>query len=212
MSERSNLVNAAVGVCIVGLGVVLLLHSLGVLDLAPLVRYWPILLVVLGAAVTIQALREGERPSPAPIGFILLILLGGFLASHLAAMRASGPAGSADGQINVVAVMSGSHPPAPTGPFAGGQIGSIMGGTEIDLRQATIAPGTTPSLDLFTVMGGVVIRVPENWRVDSEAVFVMGGMSDKRPSASDAARQVPDPSAPRLVIKGTVIMGGLTVR
>ena len=57
---------------------------------------------------------------------------------------------------------------------------SVMGGSNIDLREVTIAPGETVTVDLFTLMGGGVIRVPDQWVVDIQTVQVMGGVKDRR--------------------------------
>lgn len=209
MPERFNLVNVAVGTCVAGLGIVLLLHSFGVIQLAPLVRYWPVVLVVIGAAVTAQAVLGGTRPAPAPIGLIVLVLLGGFVASHVASMRDASASAPQAGRLNSVTVMGGYHPQPPTGEFTGGQIANVMGGSQIDLRQATIAPGAAADIELFTMMGGVDLRVPDNWQVEADTVFVMGGMDDKRPHADTAQT---DPIAPKLILRGSVIMGGITIR
>ena len=57
---------------------------------------------------------------------------------------------------------------------------SIMGGTQLDLRQATMAPGEEAVIDVFAVMGGAIVRIPEGWIVDVQATSVMGGIKDQR--------------------------------
>jgi hypothetical protein len=52
------------------------------------------------------------------------------------------------------------------------------------------------------MMGGFEIRVPESWSVIFEVTPFMGGVEDK-------ARISSDPSAPRLVIRGFVMMGSV---
>jgi hypothetical protein len=209
MPERLNIVNIAIGACIAALGVVLLLHSFGVLQLAPLIRYWPIVLVVIGLAITAQAVIGSERPAPAPVGLVILILVGGLVATHINSMRAGAVSGPTVGRIDSVTVMGGNKPQLPQGAFMGGQIATVMGGTQLDLRQATNGPGTTTDLELFTVMGGVDLWVPSNWRVENDTLFIMGGLEDKRPHSGDTTV---DPTAPRLVIHGSIVMGGLTLR
>jgi predicted membrane protein len=58
-------------------------------------------------------------------------------------------------------------------------------------------------LDVSSVMGGVNIRVPENWTVVSRVSSIMGGYKDntRRPATDDH----------RLALKGTVVMGGLKI-
>jgi len=80
-----------------------------------------------------------------------------------------------------------------------------MGGCEIDLRQASIAPGTEAIIDVFAFWGGIDIKVPEDWVVITKAVPIMGGIEDKS--------RVPQPlSTKRLIIRGIVVMGGIVVK
>jgi hypothetical protein len=55
------------------------------------------------------------------------------------------------------------------------------------------------------MMGGFEIVVPETWRVISEVTPFMGGIEDK-------SRTSANPNAPTLVIRGFMMMGGLTLR
>ena len=78
-----------------------------------------------------------------------------------------------------------------------------MGGCEIDLRKATIGEEEAV-LDIFAFWGGVVIQVPEEWEVDNRVNAFLGGVENK-------TRPVPS-GAQRLVLTGTVLMGGAEVK
>ena len=54
-------------------------------------------------------------------------------------------------------------------------------------------------------MGGYEIRVPETWNVVVDVVPFMGGYEDK-------TRHPADPSAPRLRVRGFVMMGGVEIK
>jgi hypothetical protein len=54
-------------------------------------------------------------------------------------------------------------------------------------------------------MGGFEIKVPETWNVIVDIVPFMGGYEDK-------TRHPSDPAAPRLRIRGFVMMGGVEIR
>ena len=54
-------------------------------------------------------------------------------------------------------------------------------------------------------MGGFEILVPETWGVSFEVTPFMGGIEDK-------ARTSTNPSAPRLVIRGFVMMSSVTLK
>jgi hypothetical protein len=71
-------------------------------------------------------------------------------------------------------------------------------------------------------MGTGVIRVPRDWSVDLEATPVMGQVdeqrvtddwststNDSRPTVDAAA---PTGNPPRLIVRGTIMMGRLVVR
>jgi hypothetical protein len=89
---------------------------------------------------------------------------------------------------------------------AGGKLNAvaIMGGIDIDLSEAVFAE---PELviKIFTLWGGVDIKIPEGVTVRDHGVGIMGGF-DVREQYTD------DPNAPVVVVKGVAIMAGVSVR
>ena len=82
---------------------------------------------------------------------------------------------------------------------------AIMGGCDIDLRDAEI-DGDEIVITTFALMGGVKIIVPEGFDVDMNVIPFMGGRDLK-------LRNVPIiPGSPRIRIRGFVMMGGVDVR
>ncbi|WP_420633324.1 DUF1707 SHOCT-like domain-containing protein [Candidatus Palauibacter sp.] len=81
---------------------------------------------------------------------------------------------------------------------------SVMGGAELDFREAVFATRET-SLRLLTVMGGVEILIPPGVRVEWRGVALMGGVTTPEPSAP------PTPDAPVIRISGLVLMGGVEI-
>jgi hypothetical protein len=79
----------------------------------------------------------------------------------------------------------------------------LMGGAEIDLREARFGPGVT-EIEIFVVMGGVEIIVPPGVRVESMGAAFMGGFELK---AGDATAL--SPSHPVIRLNGLAIMGGV---
>lgn len=79
----------------------------------------------------------------------------------------------------------------------------VMGGAEIDLREARFGPGVT-EIEIFVLMGGVNIIVPPGVRVESLGAAFMGGFELK---AGDATAL--SPSNPILRLGGLAIMGGV---
>ena len=99
--------------------------------------------------------------------------------------------------------MSGSH---RHGRFrAVGSINAvaIMGGDEIDLREAEIEGGEL-TLNVFTLMGGANIYIPDSIELDVGGFSVMGGNTEV---GVERLR----PGAPRVTIRAYNLMGGATI-
>src|ERR1700761_1282126 len=103
-----------------------------------------------------------------------------------------------------VAIMGGSR---RRGRFrAASQLNSlaIMGGDEIDLRDAEIGSGGL-TLNLYSVMGGSIIYLPDTVDVEISGFAIMGGNEERGPSTR------PRPGAPTVRIKAFSLMGGSTI-
>lgn len=108
-----------------------------------------------------------------------------------------------DSKVSATAILGGVSRKFSSQTFEGGELTSVMGGCEIDLREAVIA-GDEAVIDVFVTMGGIELQVPKNWRVVSDLVPIMAGLDDK-------TTPTPEP-AKRLVIKGILVMGGVEVK
>lgn len=216
-----DFVSGAVGLCIVALGVLLLLQMNGLIQVRELVRLWPVALILIGGAIAVQASRGKPDGRCFPVGGLVWVLALGLLASYTMDRKANATSLQGEGRVNLFAVMGADRRPAVEGAFRGGQVTTVMGGANLDLRRARVAPGETVVVDVFSVMGGTELRVPADWKVDVETMTIMGGVNDQRgrpaesasPSApeADANRQAAA-SPPRVRLTGTVIMAGVTVK
>jgi hypothetical protein len=88
--------------------------------------------------------------------------------------------------------------------FAGGELHTVMGSMELDFRGSSMG-GDQAEIEVFLMMGGIDLRVPEDWVIVNELNLIMGGIEDKTETPAGA-------NAGRLVLRGTVLMGGLNVR
>jgi hypothetical protein len=84
-------------------------------------------------------------------------------------------------------------------------VGVLMGGAKLDLRDAWLPPGTI-ELRVAALMGGVEIIVPPHLAVEAEGVAIMGGFDHV-----DRAPTEPDPQAPLLRVTGLALMGGVQI-
>jgi hypothetical protein len=104
----------------------------------------------------------------------------------------------------MVSIMSGSH---RRGRFrAVGSINAvaIMGGDEIDLRDAEIEGGEL-TLNLFALMGGANVYVPDSVDLDVGGFSLMGGHEE-------VGREIsPRPGAPLIRIRVYNLMSGATI-
>src|SRR5262249_32954025 len=75
-------------------------------------------------------------------------------------------------------------------------------GCELDFSSATI--DGEAALDVLAFWGGIGIKVPRGWQVVWRVTALLGGYEDKTTAAPAGA--------PRLIIRGTAIMGGIDVR
>ena len=159
------------------IGLAFLLMNFGMLRFRQL---FPLFLLGVGAYSVMRAVRGDRRTAEA------------------------GEPGSEPGSIlDAFVFMSGVKKASSSPDFRVGDITAIMGGAEIDLRQASIRGGPAV-LDTFAMMGGIEIRVPDDWTVDLQGTPLMGGFEDKTRRPSDTSK--------RLVISGLAIMGGIEVK
>jgi Domain of unknown function (DUF1707)/Cell wall-active antibiotics response 4TMS YvqF len=104
----------------------------------------------------------------------------------------------------MVAIMSGSH---RRGRFrAVGSINAIaiMGGDEIDLREAEIEGGEL-TLNLVAVMGGANIYIPDTVELDVGGFSLLGGNTEI------GSERPPRPGAPVIRLRAWNLLGGATI-
>ena len=86
---------------------------------------------------------------------------------------------------------------------------ALMGGVDLDLRQARLAAPVT-RIEAYAVMGGIDIVVPADVRVEVEGIGLMGSFSEER-EADPPAPPAPE-GAPVVRVTGLALMGGVSVR
>jgi len=81
---------------------------------------------------------------------------------------------------------------------------AVMGGGEIDLREARFSQRTV-TIHVVTIMGGIGIIVPEDAHVEVNGIGIMGGFDDR--AAGEGAV-----GGPRIVINGFAFWGGVGIQ
>jgi len=224
-------VQALLGVLIIAVGVLFTLDNLDIIDARDYLQYWPVGLVAIGLLKLYHAARGGRgwfggllfvsigawmlierivyfRIDARQVMPLFLVFLGGYLVWR-GLFGGSAGARAADGvnRFSSLSILGGCERRSSAPAFEGADLTAIMGGCDIDLRGASIAPGTEAVIDVFAFWGGVDLKVPDDWIVVNRVVPLLGGVEDKTrtPIASAAP-------AKRLVVRGVVIMGGIGVR
>ena len=226
--RRSPTAQAVFGLMVILVGVLFTLDNLDILDARDYLQYWPAGLVVVGLLKLWQAARDGrgwfgglffvvlgtwmliERIVYFTINIrellpLMLVFLGGYMVWRGFGGQRS-ERGDSDGQSSFsgLAVMGGVTRRSNAQAFQGADLTAVMGGCEIDLRQASIEPGTEAVIDVFALWGGIEIKVPDDWTVVTRVTPLMGGVEDKT--------RVPQTTDKRLVVNGFVVMGGVVVK
>ncbi len=103
------------------------------------------------------------------IVFFVLGFLGGLsavavLARHLIPSRGD----ETSEELALVAIADGVNLTSRAGALRGGSLRAWMAGVDLDLRDATLAPGGG-RLEVTALMSGVVVHVPPAWRVRRRA-------------------------------------------
>lgn len=107
--------------------------------------------------------------------------------------------------IDATSIFGGTKKKVFSKSFRGGDMVNIFGGSEIDLTQADF--NGTAVIDVTILFGGATLLVPSHWNVVSNAVAILGEVKDKR-----AMTNIPENNNKTLLIKGTVIFGGVDVK
>jgi hypothetical protein len=149
---------------------------------------------------------SGYAPGMRLFRALLLFKLGfwtGMFASAALLKRALPSKGDEESnEVALVAALNGIELKSRAQAFSGGSMLSWLGGIAVDLREAQLAPNAR--LDLHSAFGGIAIRVPTGWRVESNVKSLAGGV----------AVNVPEPDAedaPTLRLDGFTVFGGVAV-
>jgi predicted membrane protein len=172
--------NTTLGLIFTFAGVLLLLHDFDLIQIDPW-DFWPVVLVVLGASMVTRAMRHTSGTDARET-----------------------PGAATDSTLSTFVVWAGIERKVVSPDFRGGDVTAIMGGADIDLRQAKM-PGGRAVIDLTVIWGGVDLYVPGDWTVTVEALPLMAGIEDSTRAPAGEIRG-------NLVLRGVVLMGGVEIK
>jgi hypothetical protein len=105
-------------------------------------------------------------------------------------------------ELGLVAIFDGIDLTSRARAFTGGSMLAWFGGIQLDLREVELAPRAR--LSAYAVFGGIDVKTPPRWRVESELKAFAGGVDARTPGRDDLA-------APVLTVTGTALFGGIAV-
>lgn len=216
-----------IGFGILALGMLWTLDNLDILEAEPITRWWPILLVIIGLVQLLDSRANKGGPIVLIIvGTALLLRHARFIDFDLSDLiplaiavlgakliwealtrrrpRSPEAIGDSDSVIHAFAMMAGVKRQTVSHEFRGADANAIMGGVELDLRNAQIRAGDDVIIDAFAMWGGVEVKVPSNWRIVGNVLPIMGGFVDNTHPTGEPG--------PTVTIRGTAIMGAIEVK
>ena len=163
-------------------------------------RLWPLAIVGFGILLVSRAFR-GAQPGRQGLGYPTYPP-GGAPPTVPGVTPAARP-GVIEQTLSEFAMWSGIQRRVSSPAFRRAELTAIMGGIELDLRQAGTENGEAV-IDVFVLWGGIEITVPPDWAVSNQVTPIMGGAEDGS-TGTQTSRH-------RLVVKGVVIMGGVDIK
>ena len=217
---------------IIAAGIILLADNLGADLQINLWEWWPLVLVFIGLGQLFQPAQQRQPLSGfifISIGFVILgnnldyfnfdlgdlwpviLIIVGLSMIRRHSWKKDNEISDQD-LINLSMILGGGEYRFSSKKFKGGKVTSIMGGGTLDLTDAEMETDEV-TIDVFALMGGMEIRIPKHWLLNTQTTPIMGGIENKTYHAHSQADGLDLPqTGKRLTIVGTIIMGGLEVR
>lgn len=137
------------------------------------------------------------------LGLTTVGAFAGFAAAAALLKRVLPSRGDAESdEVALVAIFDGVALKSRASAFRGGSMLAWFGGVAVDLREARLAPEAR--LSVHSLFGGIAIRIPTGWRVESNVTALGGGVAIDVPEPENAA-------APTLALDGFSLFGGIAI-
>lgn len=161
---------------------------------------WALLLIGFGTVYQLNTLKVIDFNPWQVFWPAIIIVVGLSIIFRQTGDRSRVATGDSD---DTSAILGGADHINKSDDYKGGRVTAVMGGVKLDLRKSVIKKEAT--IDIFSLMGGVELWIPENVVVKSKAAVILGGIENKAQSGEGK-------NAPVLYITGQVIMAGVEIK
>jgi len=183
------------GIVITAIGTLFLLNNLGYVHFW-FKDLWPILLILLG----IEILRCGVFKHK----FMSTCCFHDEGKHHFKTWKGISNSNNVDSDyVDISVVLGGGEYKFSNKQLKGGSVSTIMGGCELDFRNADMEKEEMV-LEISSIMGGVEIIIPSHWQVVMQGTPVLGSVEDKTVKPVNPTK--------KLIVKGSAIMGGVEIK
>ena len=218
-AARAGRPNIVFGLVLVVIGLIFLLHNLDFHYFERFWNFWPLALLAIGLAKAFSG-RADERTFGWVVTFlgaiffarytlgwnvhmrefwpVILVIIG--ISIVMRSIQGPQPPRGATDTSSLVrerALVGGIKRKNTSQSFQGGELTAVMGGCEIDLRDARMA-GPQVIIDCFAMWGAIVIQIPPDWSIDPQISVFAAGFEDRT--------KPPVQPAGTLVLRGTAVM------
>lgn len=220
--NKASLSRIVTGLVILAIGVGALLGVVGLYDFGDVwSKWWPVLVIAGGLLILINDVKQYIWAAIAMLAGVLFLLerhdvidfniwqliwpvaiIG--VGLSILINRSGNKTRSTDKDTTTLNVLlSGSEIKNHSQDYKGGNISATLGGISLDLREANIKK--TATLSVFSLMGGIELKVPKDWIIQTNITPVLGGVEGGR-------IETPKSGGPTLILTGDVIMGGVEIK
>lgn len=203
--QQPNARGARFGGVLIVIGLVLFAGKLGLFQLTARLLF-PAILIGVGIMILTKPGRRKQRHSAQQPRVSLdkddAPRAEGIFVNDLGNNAHGAHDGNDEGPLDITAILGSYKRSVHSKNFRGGEITSILGGCELDLRQSSLSGEAI--LNVFVMCGGISIKIPPDWTVILQGTPVLGGFEERTvpPAHTDK----------RLVIRGPAVLGGVEVR
>lgn len=210
-----------IGLFFLAFGIGFLLHEFHIIDFPEILSaWWPLIIIFIGIIQMVNRTSIASGLLFLFVGVLLLLnqlldvnlitylwplifIFTGFTILFTRVKREK--KAHTNEEFNTSVILSGAEIKSRSENFQGGSIMSVLGGAEIDLREAVFSEESV-TMDLTTVLGGISIIVPAHVNVEFSGFPILGGWEDKTRTHSENDRPVV------LKMNCLTILGGVEVK